>query len=182
MALCELDLNQYLPFQLTAAAFTLQYWDKNGSVNIAVWISIFAILVILVNLFGSLGVSGQNLRASVHQTDALPCILQFAEEEFWSSCLKLLVIFIFLFSALVFVLGGGPSSGEYSSYVQYGGLSPRMEADKRSSPYLDMLEVASTTIPAHSQMGSKVYAVSSSQLPSHSPVPSLLVLLPPNIL
>ncbi|KAK9893750.1 hypothetical protein P389DRAFT_155558 [Cystobasidium minutum MCA 4210] len=85
-----------LPLELTAAAFTLQYWDKNGSVNIAVWITIFAALVIIVNLFGALG---------------------FAEEEFWSSCLKLLVIFIFLFAALVFVLGGGPSSGDYSSYV-----------------------------------------------------------------
>lgn len=85
-----------LPLELTAAAFTLQFWDKNGSVNIAVWITIFALLVILVNVFGALG---------------------FAEEEFWSSCLKLTVIFIFLFASLVFVLGGGPSSGEYSSYV-----------------------------------------------------------------
>lgn len=42
-------------------------------------------------------------------------VSQFAEEEFWSSCLKLLVIFIFLFAALVFVLGGGPSNGDYSS-------------------------------------------------------------------
>jgi amino acid transporter len=42
--------------KLTAAAFTLQYWDKNGTVNIAVWITIFAVIIIFVNLFGALGV------------------------------------------------------------------------------------------------------------------------------
>lgn len=40
----------------------------------------------------------------------------FAEEEFWTSCLKLTVIAIFLVASLVFVLGGGPSSGRYGDY------------------------------------------------------------------
>lgn len=40
----------------------------------------------------------------------------FAEEEFWSSCLKLIAIAIFLIASLVFVLGGGPASGDYGEY------------------------------------------------------------------
>ena len=36
--------------------------------------------------------------------------------EYWSSWLKLITIGIFLFSALIFVLGGGPSSGSFNSY------------------------------------------------------------------
>jgi amino acid transporter len=62
---------------------------------VAVYITLFMVLVVIVNVFGALG---------------------FAEEEFWSSCLKLTVIVIFLFSGLVFVFGGGPSSGLYSEY------------------------------------------------------------------
>jgi len=84
-----------LPLELTAAAFTIQFWDTDGKVSIAVYITIFAVIIGLLNLFGTYG---------------------FAEEEFWSSCLKLAIIFIFLISALVFVLGGGPSSGDFGSY------------------------------------------------------------------
>ena len=52
-------------------------------------------MILLINVFGTLG---------------------FAEEEFWSSCLKLTIIIIFLVSGFVFVLGGGPSDGLYSEY------------------------------------------------------------------
>ena len=33
-----------LPLELTAAAFTVQYWDPNGTVNIAVWITVFFVV------------------------------------------------------------------------------------------------------------------------------------------
>lgn len=84
-----------LPLELTAAAFTIGFWDSEGTINIAVWITIFAVVIIILNVFGTWG---------------------FAEEEFWSSCLKLIVIIMFLISALVFVLGGGPKSGQYGEY------------------------------------------------------------------
>ncbi|KAK9893745.1 amino-acid permease inda1 [Cystobasidium minutum MCA 4210] len=84
-----------LPLELTAAAFTIQFWDTQGTVNIAVWITIFTVLIFILNVFGTWG---------------------FAEEEFWSSCLKLITIAIFLIASLVFVLGGGPKSGDYGSY------------------------------------------------------------------
>ena len=55
----------------------------------------FLVAIILVNIFGVLG---------------------FGEEEFWSSLLKLCTIVIFLITALVLVLGGGPSDGVYNEY------------------------------------------------------------------
>ncbi|KAG7532269.1 hypothetical protein FFLO_03664 [Filobasidium floriforme] len=83
-----------LPLEITAAAITLQYWTT--SVNVAVWITVFWIAIIVVNIFGTLG---------------------YAEEEFWSSCLKLTVTVIFLLAGIVFVCGGGPSGSRYDSYV-----------------------------------------------------------------
>ena len=57
--------------------------------------AVFWIFIILVNVLGTLG---------------------YAEEEFWSSCLKLSAIVIFMIIALIFVLGGGPDSGIYNEY------------------------------------------------------------------
>lgn len=62
-----------LPLEITAAAITVQYWTTE--VNIAIWITVFFIAIIIVNIFGTLG---------------------YAEEEFWSSCLKLLVTLMFI--------------------------------------------------------------------------------------
>lgn len=83
-----------LPLEITVAGITVQYWTD--SVPIAAWITIFWFLIIFVNIFGTLG---------------------FAEEEFWSSCLKLTVVVMFIFIGIVLNVGGGPSSGEYTSYL-----------------------------------------------------------------
>merc|ERR1711977_323429 len=48
----------------------------------------FWVAIILINIFGTLG---------------------YAEEEFWSSCLKLVTIVVFMIIALILVLGGGRS-------------------------------------------------------------------------
>ncbi|ORY78860.1 APC amino acid permease [Leucosporidium creatinivorum] len=85
-----------LPVELTAAGITVQYWT--GGVPIAGWITIFWFLIIFVNIFGTLG---------------------FAEEEFWSSCLKLFVVVMFIFIGIVMNCGAGPDTGDgsYTSYV-----------------------------------------------------------------
>jgi amino acid transporter len=82
-----------LPLELTVAGFTIEYW-KTG-VNVAVWITILWLFIIFINVFGTLG---------------------YAEEEFWSSCIKLAATIIFMIISLVLVLGGGPESGLYSEY------------------------------------------------------------------
>ncbi|KAI9051826.1 hypothetical protein LZ554_004088 [Drepanopeziza brunnea f. sp. 'monogermtubi'] len=82
-----------LPLELTVVSFTVQYWDKDTSV--AVWISITWAVITFVNIFGTLG---------------------YAEEEFWSSLLKLGATIVFMIIALVLIFGGGPSGGRYDEY------------------------------------------------------------------
>jgi amino acid transporter len=84
-----------LPLELVVAGLTIGYWENAKSVSLAVWISVFWVFIILINVFGTLG---------------------YAEEEFWSSCLKLAATVIFMITALVLVLGGGPADGMYSEY------------------------------------------------------------------
>lgn len=67
-----------LPLELVIASVTASYW--NTSTNPAVFISIFYFVVILLNVFGTLG---------------------YAESEFWAACLKLSAIAIFMIIALV---------------------------------------------------------------------------------
>lgn len=52
--------------------------------------------IVAINVFGTLG---------------------YAEEEFWSSCLKLLVVVMFIFIAVILNCGGGPASGAYNHYI-----------------------------------------------------------------
>ncbi|KAM5440992.1 Amino acid permease [Microsporum ferrugineum] len=82
-----------LPLELTVAALTIGYWEVK--VSVAVWITVFIVAIILINIFGVLG---------------------YGEEEFWASSLKLVAIVIFMIIALVCVLGGGPSHGKYNQY------------------------------------------------------------------
>lgn len=77
-----------VPLELTVASLTIQYW--NSTISISVWITIFLVAIILINIFGVLG---------------------YGEEEFWSSCLKLAAIIIFIITAIVLVCGGGPTDG-----------------------------------------------------------------------
>ncbi|UKZ76638.1 Amino-acid permease inda1 [Trichoderma virens FT-333] len=83
-----------LPLELTVCSLVIQYWNQD--ISVGVWITIFWVAIILINIFGSIG---------------------YAEEEFWSSVIKLAATIIFMIICLVLVLGGGPSSGKYSEYV-----------------------------------------------------------------
>lgn len=82
-----------LPLELTVCGITVQYW--NPDISVAVWISVFLVFIIIVNVFGTLG---------------------YAEEEFWASLLKLSATVIFIIIAFVLVLGGGPKDGLYDKY------------------------------------------------------------------
>ncbi|KAL1587299.1 hypothetical protein WHR41_04411 [Cladosporium halotolerans] len=84
-----------LPLELVVAGLTVQWWEGASGVHLAVWITIFMVVIILISVFGVLG---------------------YAEEEFWVSLLKLTTIIVFLFMGVIFVCGGGPSNGEFSDY------------------------------------------------------------------
>jgi amino acid permease len=68
-----------LPFELVVAGFTVGYWNPDINV-VGVWITVFLIAIVIVNVFGVLG---------------------FAEEEFWSSVLKLSAVVIFMIVGLI---------------------------------------------------------------------------------
>ncbi|OHE99405.1 amino acid permease [Colletotrichum orchidophilum] len=82
-----------LPLELTVCSFTIQYWNKD--ISVAVWITIFWLFIIIINVFGTLG---------------------FAEEEFISSAFKLFATVIFMVVALILICGGGPKGGKYDEY------------------------------------------------------------------
>ncbi|EFQ34942.1 amino acid permease [Colletotrichum graminicola M1.001] len=82
-----------LPLELTVASFTVQYWNKD--ISVAVWITVFWVFIIIVNVFGTLG---------------------FAEEEFFSSAFKLVATVVFMVVGLVLICGGGPEGGKYDEY------------------------------------------------------------------
>lgn len=136
-----------LPLEITVAAEVLKFWDTD--VHPAVWITIFLLAIIIINVFGVLG---------------------YGEEEFWSSALKLSAVVIFMIISLVLVCGGGPSRGIYNEYwgarFVYGLI---IFAFTNSSPDSGTIQVLSAT-------ASKASAPSSSQPPSPFQVPRLLVL------
>jgi amino acid transporter len=82
-----------VPLELTVCAITIGYWDENTSIG--VWIAVFLVIIIIISVFGGIG---------------------YAEEEFWSSILKLSATIIFMIIAFVLVLGGGPKGGRYDEY------------------------------------------------------------------
>jgi hypothetical protein len=82
-----------LPLELVVAGLTVNYWGAH--VNVAVWITIFLFLIVLINVFGILG---------------------YAEEEFWVALLKLGTVLVFMIMAVIFACGGGPKNGMYGEY------------------------------------------------------------------
>lgn len=83
-----------LPNNLTATGIILQYWLPN--LNVSVWITVFGVAIILLNL--------------IH-------VRFFGEAEFWMSLAKALVILTLILLCLVIALGGGPNG--YRSGFKY---------------------------------------------------------------
>lgn len=78
------------PSELIGCAMTIGYWDS--SVNPVVWVIIFWLFIMALNLFGVRG---------------------FAETEYVLSIFKILAIIIFLIIGVVLICGGGPNSNGY---------------------------------------------------------------------
>lgn len=73
-----------LPLELVASSMTINFWHSN--INSVVWVAIFYVLIILLNLCGNKG---------------------FGETEFVASVIKLLGIVGFNILAIVLICGGG---------------------------------------------------------------------------
>ncbi|ORY78952.1 amino acid permease Dip5 [Protomyces lactucae-debilis] len=75
-----------VPNQLTAGALVIQYWNRN--ISVAVWISIFIVMILAINVLG---------------------VKVFGEVEFWMSTLKVVVICGLLILCVCLAAGAGPT-------------------------------------------------------------------------
>ncbi|OAL21690.1 hypothetical protein AYO22_07632 [Fonsecaea multimorphosa] len=80
-----------LPIEIMAASITLNYWHGARDVNPCVWVTIFYVVIISINLFGVKG---------------------YGEAEFVFSIIKVIATLGFIIFALVVDVGGGPT-GHY---------------------------------------------------------------------
>jgi yeast amino acid transporter len=62
-----------LPLEIVAAAITIQYW--NSPISPALWVTIFLVLIVVINLFG---------------------VKDYGEAEFWFSLTKVAAIIAFM--------------------------------------------------------------------------------------
>jgi amino acid transporter len=76
------------PLELVAAAITMKYWDL--PVSPAVWVTIFYLVVLVINLFGVKG---------------------YGEAEFAFSIIKVVAVVGFIILGIVINCGGGPQGG-----------------------------------------------------------------------
>ncbi|CAF1097540.1 unnamed protein product [Adineta steineri] len=74
-----------MPLELTAAGLVINYWTT--SINVAVWITIFLIALLIINLFGVRG---------------------YGEVEFFMSLVKVIAVIGFIILGIVLIFGGGP--------------------------------------------------------------------------
>ncbi|KAF9073569.1 proline permease PrnB [Rhodocollybia butyracea] len=79
------SLGIQVPYEITAAALVIDYWDS--PVNIAVWITIFIVVIVGLNV--------------------LP-VKYYGEAEFWFSSLKIFMMIGLLILTFILFWGGGP--------------------------------------------------------------------------
>lgn len=75
-----------LPLEIIASAMTIQFW--NTSIDPVVWVAIFYVTIVAINLFGVRG---------------------FGEAEFLFSSIKVITISGFIILCIVLIVGGGPT-------------------------------------------------------------------------
>lgn len=75
-----------IPLELTAAGLVIDYWIT--SINVAVWITILLIIILLINFFGVRG---------------------YGEIEFLLSAIKVVAVIGFIILGIILIAGGGPN-------------------------------------------------------------------------
>lgn len=80
------SLGILVPYEITAAGLVINYW--NSPVNIAVWITIFIIVIIGLNFFP---------------------VAVYGETEFWFASLKVILMIGLLILSFILFWGGGPT-------------------------------------------------------------------------
>ena len=79
-----------LPLEIVAASLTVKFWDSH--IPPALWVAIFLIIIVSINLFGVKG---------------------YGEAEFVFSLIKVIAVIGFIILGIILNIGGGGSAGEY---------------------------------------------------------------------
>ncbi|CAD6900985.1 unnamed protein product [Tilletia controversa] len=91
-----------LPFELTVATIVISYWDPDQKVTPGVWITIFLLIVLFINMFGVKG---------------------YGEFESASSMIKIVAVIGFIIVAVVINCGGAPSGQYLGAATWHNGLA-----------------------------------------------------------
>lgn len=76
-----------LPLEIVAASITVKYWDRDEKINGAIWVTVFWVMIVSINLFGVKG---------------------YGEAEFIFSLIKVIAVIGFIILGVVLNFGGGP--------------------------------------------------------------------------
>ncbi|KAL3295501.1 AAT family amino acid transporter [Colletotrichum asianum] len=114
----------FVPFELTASALVIEYWNPN--VNNAVWITIMLLLVVGLNL--------------------LP-VKFYGETEFWFASLKVITIVGLLILSFILFWGGGPSHDRLGfRYWQHPGATKTMIVDGDAGRFVAALSTLLSSV------------------------------------
>lgn len=89
-----------LPFELTAASITIDYWDPTGRIDKAVWVGVFLFVLIIIQCFGVRG---------------------YGEVEFFLSFIKVTATIGFIILAIIIDCGGVPTQPYFDNGSRYIG-------------------------------------------------------------
>lgn len=120
------------PNQITAGAMVLQYWVSRETVNPGVWITMFIVVIVLINIFG---------------------VKIFGEFEFWLSCLKVLIVVGLIILLFVIMLGGAPTHDRlgFRYWKDPGAFKPyKGIADPSKGKFVSFVNVLVTAVFAYS--------------------------------
>jgi len=82
--------------EISAASVVIQYWPGADNINVAAWISILIVLILLLNIFA---------------------VSIYGEAEFIFASLKIITILGLLLMSLILICGGGPTKHAYGFYT-----------------------------------------------------------------
>ena len=83
-----------LPLEIVAASLTMEFWAGSRNVNSAAWVTIFLVLIIIINFFGVRG---------------------YGEAEFVFSIIKVIAVVGFIILGIIINTGGVP--GDPRGYI-----------------------------------------------------------------
>lgn len=100
--------------QLVAGSLVMSFWVKSLTINPGVWIAIFLVVIVVVNVLG---------------------VRFFGEIEFWLSCLKVLTCMGLIILLFIIMLGGAPSHDRLGFRFWKDPGAFKEYSEKRSSTY-----------------------------------------------